>query len=157
MRDGGVRARVQRELVARADQVEAGLREGEAGREALLQDPQLPAALRQHLANVPERAFAEEDLTASVIALFRASILAQENAMVAAQTEQALQSARVALDSYAPQLVEQIDRGMKEAFSASIAHMLGHALWIVALGVLFILFIPELPLRTHHKTGAQAD
>ena len=157
LRDGGVRARVQRELIARADHVEAGLRDGEAGREALLQDPQLPAALRQHLANVPERAFGEEDLTASVIALFRASILSQENAMVAAQTDREFQSARVALDRYAPLLVEQIDRGMKETFSASIAHMLGYALWIVALGLLLILFIPELPLRTHHKTDAQAD
>jgi hypothetical protein len=49
---------------------------------------------------------------------------------------------------YASQLVERIQRGVKIAFSTAIVHMLERALWIVALAVLIVLFIPEVPLRS---------
>jgi EmrB/QacA subfamily drug resistance transporter len=39
-------------------------------------------------------------------------------------------------------------RATKMAFSAAIAQMLGSALWIVIAGVLIVVFIPELPLRS---------
>ncbi|HKE93492.1 MAG TPA: MDR family MFS transporter [Povalibacter sp.] len=150
LRDGGIRGRVQRLLVERADRVEAGLRDGEAGIEALRQDTDLSPTLRQHLANVPPRAMRDEELTNSVVALFRTSILAQEDAMVAADTAKSLQAAQSTMHSYGVQLVEQIKRGMKETFAASITHMLTYAAWIVGFGVLLILLIPDLPLRARH-------
>ena len=47
---------------------------------------------------------------------------------------------------------------MKVAFAASIAHMLERAMWIVALALFVVLFIPELPLRSKpHSDTAPAE
>ncbi|HEY5808044.1 MAG TPA: MFS transporter, partial [Povalibacter sp.] len=156
LRDGGARARVHQLLVERADRVEAGLRDGQEGRELLLGDPDLSPTLKRHLANVPARAVRDESVTQSVVALFRASILSQEDALVAAVTSEELQRARATMVTYAAQLTDQIRQGMKETFATSIAQMLQRALWIVALGVVLILLIPELPLRTHSRGGDPA-
>lgn len=149
LRDGGIRARIHRELEERADRVEAGLRDGVAGRERLLADPQLTPALKRHLANLPERALRNGESLEGVVPLFRASILSQEDARVASATSQALSTIRSAMERYGTNLAMQISQGMKEAFSASVAHMLSRALWIVVLGAFLILFIPELPLRSY--------
>jgi hypothetical protein len=69
-------------------------------------------------------------------------------ALSAATAQQQLDLVRAALPGYSAQLVEQIRYGTKQAFSASITRMLGSALWIVIAGVLIVLFIPELPLRS---------
>jgi EmrB/QacA subfamily drug resistance transporter len=150
LRDGGIRARVHEELLERASRVEAGLRSGPEGREALLDDPDLSQILRQQLANVPSRAFRDEELTQGVVNLFRASILAQEDAMATREAEASVQRTRAELDHYAAELSDQVHEGMKEAFAASIASMLKRAAWIVALGALLIFMIPELPLRSRH-------
>jgi hypothetical protein len=70
------------------------------------------------------------------------------SAMDAAATDRHLGLARAALRVSSIRLVEQMQDGMKQAFSASITRMLGSALWIVVAGVLIVLFIPELPLRS---------
>lgn len=156
LRDGGVQARVHRELTQQANEVEAGLRKGEDGREQLLQDSALPESLKDQLANVPERALHDAELTDGVARLFRDSILAQEDSLATAATQQSLQSVRTAMTDYAAQLVSETRSGMKVAFAASIAQMLSRALWIVALGVLIMMFIPELPLRSHQPAGKAA-
>ena len=69
----------------------------------------------------------------------------------ASQARQKAVTIRAAMASYGSNLAAQIGHGMKEAFSESITHMLSRALWIVILGALLILFIPELPLRSHGK------
>jgi hypothetical protein len=46
---------------------------------------------------------------------------------------------------------------MKIAFSTAIVHMLQRALWIVALAVIVVLFIPELPLRSRAGAGEAAE
>jgi hypothetical protein len=139
---------VHEELLERASRVEEGLRGGPEGREALLNDPELSQILRQQLSNVPSRAFRDEELTQGVVNLFRASILAREDAMVTREVEASVQRARAELDRYATELSEQVHEGMKQAFAASIASMLKRAAWIVALGALLIFMIPELPLRS---------
>jgi EmrB/QacA subfamily drug resistance transporter len=63
-------------------------------------------------------------------------------------TDQSLELVRAAMSDYSAQLVNRIQYGTKQAFSASITRMLGSALWIVITGVLIVLFIPELPLRS---------
>lgn len=148
LQEGGVRGRVHRELVQRANTIETELKNGEAGRERLLQDTRFAQATKEQLANIPTRALRDPQLAAGVAALFRDSILAQEDRMVATATQQSLQLIRKAMIPYAQQLVERFQHGMKEAFSASITQMLGRALWIVLAGLLVILFIPELPLRS---------
>ena len=148
LRDGGVRGRVHRQLVQRADTVESELKAGEEGRERLLQDLELPAGVKQQLANIPVRALREPELLAGIAKLFRDAILANEDALVAAGVKQSLLTVRAAMSIYGKQLVERIQRGMKVAFATSIVHMLERALWIVGLAVLIVLFIPEVPLRS---------
>jgi EmrB/QacA subfamily drug resistance transporter len=62
--------------------------------------------------------------------------------------DQSLALVRAAIGVDSGQLVQRIQHGTKEAFSTSITQMLGNALWIVIVGVLIVLFIPELPLRS---------
>ena len=59
----------------------------------------------------------------------------------------ALARVRAGMTTYSAKLVNDIHRGVKVAFAASIVHMLERALWIVALASLVVLFVPELPLR----------
>jgi EmrB/QacA subfamily drug resistance transporter len=68
--------------------------------------------------------------------------------MDAATRDTSLELAHAAMSDCSTRLVERIQDGMKQAFSASISRMLGSALWIVIVGVLIVLFIPELPLRS---------
>jgi hypothetical protein len=84
-------------------------------------------------------------------------MLAQEDALVAAATQQALQSTRTSMGAYEQRMVEQIHAGTRAAFSASITHMLSRALWIVVLGLLVIFFIPELPLRSRMPAASTAE
>ena len=127
---------VHRQLVQRADTVESELQSGEEGRERLLQDPDLPAGVKQQLADIPVRALREPELIAGVARLFRDAILAKEDAIVAASVQQSLLTVHAAMSVYGKQLVERIQRGMKVAFATSIVHMLERALWIVGLAVL---------------------
>ena len=48
-------------------------------------------------------------------------------------------------------------RNTKQAFSAAIVKMLGSALWIVIAGVLIVVFIPELPLRSASGGPTQVE
>jgi EmrB/QacA subfamily drug resistance transporter len=148
LRDGGVRARVHRSLLERASLFEHQLRSGPQGRDQLMHDAQLPATLRSQLANIPERAFADPQVIAGVARLFREALLAKEDEIAAATVRRSLESVRAAMSFYTVQLVERIQRGMKVAFAAAIAHMLERALWIVLAALLVVLFIPELPLRS---------
>jgi EmrB/QacA subfamily drug resistance transporter len=159
LRGGGVRARVHRELVAKADHVDEELRSGPEGRERLMQDPTLSPASKQELTKIPDRALDDPALAGGVARLFREAILAKEDAIVEVTVRNALLTIHAAMGVYAGQLVERIHRGVKVAFATSIAHMLERALWIVALAVLITLFIPELPLRTRATAsgdGAEA-
>jgi len=156
LRDGGVRGRIHRQLLQRADTVESELKAGEEGRERLLQDPELPSGVKQQLADIPLRALREPELIAGVAKLFRDAILAKEDALVATTVQQSLLTVRAAMSIYGKQLVERIQRGVKVAFATSIAHMLERALWIVGLAVLIVFFIPEVPLRSRATPAAAA-
>jgi EmrB/QacA subfamily drug resistance transporter len=158
LRNGGLRARIHEQLQARADTVEQELRTGEAGRDRLLQDPLIAATLKEQLANVPARALRDPEVVETVVRLFRDSIMAKEEAMVARATSAALQQIRKGMDAIAAQLTTQIEAGTKTAFANSITHMLERALWIVIAGVLLILLIPEIPMRSYQSaTPAAAE
>lgn len=157
LRDGGIRTQTNDELIEHTDAIVAQLKSGEAGRDRLLDDPGLSAPLKQQLANIPARAWNEPQLIAGVAALFRDSVLAAENAIVANRATQALQAVKAGMAMYATQLVDKIHRGMKVAFANAIAHMLERAVWIVGLAVLVVLFIPELPLRSKAHADSAAS
>jgi hypothetical protein len=109
--------------------------------------------LKRQLANIPSRAWNEPEVINGVAALFRDSLLATEDALVAQRADHALARVKAGMTAYSAKLVNDIHRGVRVAFAASIAHMLERALWIVALAVLVVLFVPELPLRSK----AQSD
>lgn len=159
LRDGGIRTQTNDELVERTDALVKELESGEAGRDRLLQDPMLSASMKQQLANIPSRAWKEPEVIHGVATLFRNSLLATENAIVTKRVQKALQTVKMGMGVYAAQLVQNIHRGMKVAFAAAITHMLDRALWIVALAVLVVLFIPELPLRAkpHADSAAPSE
>lgn len=151
LRDGGIRTLTKDELTVRTDALVEELRSGEAGRDRLLQDPYLSTTLKRQLANIPPRAWNDPEVIAGVAALFRDSLLATENALVAQRAQHALAAVKAGMTAYATKLVDDVHRGVRAAFAASIAHMLERALWIVALAVFVVLFIPELPLRSKVK------
>lgn len=159
LRDGGIRTQTNNELAERTDAIVAELESGESGRDRLLQDPTLSAPLKQQLANIPSRAWTEPEVMHGVATLFRDSLLATENTIVATRAQKALQAVKMGMTLYATQLVQNIHRGMKVAFAAAITHMLDRALWIIAVAILVVLFIPELPLRSkpHSDSAAPAE
>ncbi|MET0536151.1 MAG: hypothetical protein ABW171_18195, partial [Steroidobacter sp.] len=158
LRNGGIRTLTNDELTARTRSLVAELQSGQDGRDRLLRDPTLSTTLKRQLANIPSRAWNDPQVIASVAALFRDSLLATENAIVAQRAERALTQVRVGIAMYASKLVKDIHRGVREAFAASISHMLERALWIVGLALLVVLFIPELPLRSKmHADSATGE
>jgi MFS family permease len=157
LRNGGVRAHVHNELLARADRIQRELQQGETGRERLLADPAIATVTKEDLVNIPARALQDPQVMASLSSLFRDSLLTQENSLVAAATDRALQAVRGAMTIYSGQLVERIQRGTKEAFSAAITWMMERALWMVLLGVAIVLFIPDLPLRSSRSESKPVE
>jgi hypothetical protein len=67
--------------------------------------------------------------------------------------EQTLKGIRQALDHRLPDLVAKVERGTKVAFSNAITSMFKNSWVIVALGILVVLFLPEIPLRAKAKPG----
>ena len=157
LRDGGFRERAHKELLARADTIGKELQQGVAGRQRLLADPSLPASTKENLSNIPVRALGDSLAMANLSGLFRDSLLTTENAVVTVNVDRSLLLVRRAMTNYATQLVDRIQRGTKEAFSASITQMLGRANWIVLAGLLVVLFIPELPLRSSMAAPKPVD
>lgn len=156
LRDGGFQARVHKELLAKAETIERELQQGEGGRRRLLDDPALPAVTKENLSNIPTRALADTQAMANLSGLFRDSLLTTENSLVAVNVDSALNLVHAAMANYSAQLVERIQRGTKEAFSASITQMMARSLWIIALGFLITLFLPEIPLRSSMSTAPAA-
>ena len=152
LRDGGIQARVEEQLEERADRIAQALRAGPGGRETLMDDPDLSDTLKRQLAKIPPRAFGQPELVDGVVDLFRDSILSAEDAVVNVATQDVLREARETLDRYGSQLTAEVQEGTRQTFAVSIASMLSHAIWIVAIGALLIFMIPELPLRSHHET-----
>jgi hypothetical protein len=159
LRNGGIRAATKDELMERTDALVAELKSGAEGRDRLLQDPTVSPTLKLQLANIPSRAWKEPEVIDGVAVLFRDSLLATEDALVAQRADRALARVKAGVAAYSAKLVKDIDRGVKVAFAASIAHMLERALWIVALALFVVLFVPELPLRSkaHSASAAPAE
>jgi EmrB/QacA subfamily drug resistance transporter len=67
--------------------------------------------------------------------------------------DQTLKAIRQALDHRLPDIVSKVERGTKVAFSNAITGMFKNSWAIVALGILIVLFLPEIPLRARAKPG----
>jgi EmrB/QacA subfamily drug resistance transporter len=156
LRDGGIRTSTKEELAERTDALVAELKSGAEGRDRLLQDPSLSPTLKHQLANIPARAWKEPEVINGVAALFRDTLLATEDMLVTQRADSALAKVKAGVTAYSAKLVNDIQRGVKVAFAESIVHMLQRALWIVALALLVVLFVPELPLRSKVSSDSAA-
>jgi EmrB/QacA subfamily drug resistance transporter len=122
MNAASIRGNVEAAMQLRYQVIERAYHGDRSAAAQVLQDEQLPESLKAPL---------------------------RDGAAISAVTaEKQLEFVRAALPGYSARLVERIRYGTKQAFSASITQMLGSALWIVIAGVLIVLFIPELPLRS---------
>jgi hypothetical protein len=74
-----------------------------------------------------------------------------------ANADQTLKAIRQALDRRLPDMVAKVERGTKVAFSNSITAMFKNSWAIVFLGIVIVLFLPEVPLRTRAKPGEADD
>jgi EmrB/QacA subfamily drug resistance transporter len=122
MNAASIRGNVEAAMQVRYQAIERAYHGDRAAAAQVLEDRQLPESLKAPL---------------------------RDGAAISAVTaEKQLELVRAAMPGYSAQLVDRIRSGTKLAFSASITQMLGSALWIVIAGVLIVLFIPELPLRS---------
>ena len=69
--------------------------------------------------------------------------------------DQTLKAIRQALDHRLPDIVAKVERGTKVAFSNAITAMFKNSWAIVALGILVVLFLPEIPLRAKAKPSEE--
>jgi hypothetical protein len=122
MNVGSIRGNVEAAMRMRYQVIERAYRGDRSATAQVLEDEQLPESLKAPLRD--------------------------GGAISAVTAERQLELARTTLPIYSAELVERIQYGTKQAFSASITQMLGSALWIVITGVMIVLFIPELPLRS---------
>jgi hypothetical protein len=74
-----------------------------------------------------------------------------------ANADQTLKVIRQALDHRLPDMVAKVERGTKVAFSNSITAMFKNSWAIVFLGIVIVLFLPEVPLRARAKPGEVDD
>ncbi|WP_019586526.1 DHA2 family efflux MFS transporter permease subunit [Deinococcus apachensis] len=144
--NGGLRAQVHQKVVAEAANIGNVLKNGEAGRQALL-NSDVPAALKTQLRALPAQALATPQAAQITAAQFRQGILAQEPAALQQATTQALAQIRTTLDQQATKLAAQVTSGMKQGFTAAVTSMFSTSIFIILIGFIITLFIPALPLR----------
>jgi len=155
VRDGGLRGKVHAQLTAEASQLSAALTQGESGRQALLNKPSTPAALKTQLRQLPAAALATPQAAGQTARQLSAALLAQEPQVVQRVTTQTLANIRTGLDQQMQKLGQQITAGMKNGFTASITKMMLTSIGIIALGFLLILQIPLVPLRSRTKAKSE--
>ena len=147
VRDGGVRAKTHATLLARADKVADGLKKGEAGRAALLEESGLPATLKDQIRAIPADDLKGAAKAAAVGEHFRQIVMGDEKAEADKAVTNILALIKGALQKQGDKLADDVTKGVKEGFSLSITSLFSTALWIIAFAFLTTLFIPVLPLR----------
>ncbi|MCV5359645.1 hypothetical protein OFM87_28215, partial [Escherichia coli] len=79
---GGLQAQVHQKLTAQATQIANVLKNGEAGRQALLHSSQTPEALKAQLRALPAQALATPQAAQATAQRVQQALLAQEPALV---------------------------------------------------------------------------
>ena len=130
---------------------------------ALLQSPQLPAALKANLAKIPAQALANPQARAGILAQIKQSLDAAKvsttDQAVTSTTTTILEKAVAGLDEAKAKILPAIDKlevALKESFSDAITTVYKLGILIAILGLLITLAIPELPLRKAGDFGPPA-
>jgi EmrB/QacA subfamily drug resistance transporter len=146
VRDGGVRAKTQAAVQARADKVFDALKKGAAGRASLLED-NIPAALKDQIRAIPADDLKGRAKARAVAAHYRDVVLADEKAEADKAVAGVLAAIKSTLQKRGEELAGEVEKGVKEGFSISITSLFGTALWIIMFAFATTWFIPVLPLR----------
>ena len=130
---------------------------------ALLQNPQLPAALKANLAKIPPQALANPQARAGILAQIKqglnAAKISTTDQAVTSTTTTILEKANAGLDEAKTKILPAIDKlelALKESFTDAITTVYKLGILIAILGFLITLAIPELPLRKAGSFGPPA-
>jgi hypothetical protein len=146
-----IRGDVEAAMLVRYHLVERAYQGDPAAVAQVLADEQFPESVKTPLRSGGVRTQVHADLLSRAAAMpadSREPFMRQEDSVVAETTGRSLMLVQAAMSDDSGHLVQAIQYGTKQAFSTSITQMLGNALWIVIVGVVIVLFIPELPLRS---------
>ncbi len=152
VQNGGIAAQVKAGLDAQYQAVSAAVSTGSVGAVTRLSaDPRLPAPLKDRLAQIPAAVLASPRGRAGVLAGIRQAMDAQAPAVVQQATQAALAQIRTGLDRQAQTLTAKVTDALKRSFTDAIRRIYFWGLFVIALGWIVTLFLPELALR---KTAA---
>lgn len=148
LRRGGIPAKVRAGLDARYAAVAASFQSGRPDAvAALISDPRLPAGFKDQLRRIAPAALSDPRTGRAALQEIRAALYAQEPLIVRQATQDALKQVKTAMDTQAETLTAEITSALKHAFTDAIKTVYFWGLFVVALGFLVTLFLPELALR----------
>ncbi|PYE49017.1 DHA2 family efflux MFS transporter permease subunit [Deinococcus yavapaiensis] len=180
---GGVAASVNAGFDRIFKSVEEAVTSGNPARlSALAQNPQLPEALRQNLAGLPARTISTSQGRQAVLSQIRGNLDVARESAVRNARQVAVQNALSGIDKVEETTVEQVKAsivreasdsitaaepkvfraledlgaGVKTAFTDSVTRVFRVGIFIVVLGFLVTLLLPQLPLRKRGQGGPPA-
>jgi EmrB/QacA subfamily drug resistance transporter len=127
---------------------------------ALLNNPELPAALKANLSAIPPQALANPQARAKILAQIKTGLdaakIATTNRVVTTTATSILDKASKGIDEAKANIlpaIDKIDAALKASFTDAITTVYKLGILIALLGLFVTLAIPELPLR---KGGGHA-
>jgi hypothetical protein len=154
LRSGGIAARVKAGLDAQYAAVTAAVKSGKpAALAAIVQDPRVPVEIRTRLRGVPPAVLADPRAAQGVLDRIRQGFDAATPQIVQAVTASTLSGIKQGFDSRAETLTAQVTSAIKQAFTDAVRKVYFWGLFIVALGFVVTLLMPNLELHT--RAGAQ--
>ena len=152
---GGIDAQVKAGFDRMLSGVSAAVKSGQPGAlAALAANPQLPAALRAQLGQIPTQAIATPQGQDAVLGRITAGLNAAQVSAAAQAKAGAVRAAVSGIEASKPTVLHAIDvfgSGFRAALTDGVTLVFRAGLIAVILGFLATVFLPQLPLR---KRGA---
>ncbi len=154
LQGGGIAAQVHAGFDAQYQAIAGALQTGKpAALAAVLADPRLPAPLKEQVGKIPVAVLANPGAVKGVLANIRKGMDASEPAVVQQVTQDTLAKIKTSFDTRAETLTGQVTGALKKAFTEAIDRVYFWGMFVVLLGFIITLFLPELALRK--TSGAQ--
>ena len=148
LQKGGVAAQVKAGQDAQYQRIAAALTSGNrTALKGLMDDPSVPQPLKARLGGIPVSVLVDRKALAGELAGIRAGIDGQTPALVQQATQDALAKISAAMDQQAERVTTQVTAALKKAFTEALTRVYFWGLFVVALGFIVTLFLPELALR----------
>jgi EmrB/QacA subfamily drug resistance transporter len=155
--NGGIEGQVRAGLDAEYKGIAAALESGRpAGLAALLADPKLPPPLKDQIGKFPVAVLANPAAVKGVLTTIRKNMDAEEPALAQQATQAALTQIKATFDAQAVTLTAAVSAALKKAFTEAIDRVYFWGMFVIILGFVVTLFLPELTLRKTSGTEAMA-